>query len=249
MYNEPSDGENWDKRYYGVYRGIVVDAEDPEKKNRIKLKVPQILGSAVTNWAWPMGGEITQKAVPYGAFQSTITQTAVSTTSTNVMTFNTTDFSSGVYLNGNNDIRIERTGIYNLQWSGQFENNITPVSEYDVTVWLRQNGVDIIGSAGLVSIPQKHGTVPGHALVGWNYFLEFAAGDTLQFVWNASHAGITLKSYAASGTIPLPPVIPSTASVIATVNLIGNALPSPEDGCWVMFEGGDPNFPLWQGAY
>lgn len=41
-----------DKRFYGIYRGIVADINDPENLNRIKLKVPQILGSAVTGWCW-----------------------------------------------------------------------------------------------------------------------------------------------------------------------------------------------------
>ena len=56
MYNEPSSTENWDKRYPGIYRGIVVDTADPDNRGRITLQVPQILGNAVTGWAWPIIG-------------------------------------------------------------------------------------------------------------------------------------------------------------------------------------------------
>lgn len=52
MYSDPITGESWDKRFYGVYRGVVVDNSDPESQNRLRIQVPQILGQAITNWAW-----------------------------------------------------------------------------------------------------------------------------------------------------------------------------------------------------
>lgn len=38
-------------KFYGVYAGICVDNADPQKRSRIRLRVPQVLGSAMTNWA------------------------------------------------------------------------------------------------------------------------------------------------------------------------------------------------------
>ena len=52
MYSEAIVGDLSDKRFYGVYRGIVADNNDPENLKRLKLKIPQILGPAVTGWAW-----------------------------------------------------------------------------------------------------------------------------------------------------------------------------------------------------
>lgn len=40
-----------DKRFYGVYEGICFDVEDPDNESRIKLKIPQILGTSITDWA------------------------------------------------------------------------------------------------------------------------------------------------------------------------------------------------------
>jgi len=40
-----------DKRFYGIYLGICVDVEDPDKDNRIRLQVPQVMGESETGWA------------------------------------------------------------------------------------------------------------------------------------------------------------------------------------------------------
>lgn len=51
--------EKVERRYYGKYRGFVVDNEDPASLGRLKVKVPSVLGNeVVTGWALP--------CVPYG---------------------------------------------------------------------------------------------------------------------------------------------------------------------------------------
>ena len=46
-------------RFYGKYRGFVVDNADPEHLGRLKLKIPSVLGDeVVTGWALP--------CTPYG---------------------------------------------------------------------------------------------------------------------------------------------------------------------------------------
>jgi uncharacterized protein involved in type VI secretion and phage assembly len=45
-------------RFYGKYRGLVSDNQDPENLGRIKATVPAVLGAEVTGWALP--------CVPYG---------------------------------------------------------------------------------------------------------------------------------------------------------------------------------------
>jgi hypothetical protein len=44
--------EQGNRRFYGIYRGIVTHNLDPLKKNRIRMNIPQVLGDQVTNWAW-----------------------------------------------------------------------------------------------------------------------------------------------------------------------------------------------------
>ena len=42
------------QHYGGLYRGIVHDVRDPLSQNRIKIRVPQLFGQDVTEWAWPL---------------------------------------------------------------------------------------------------------------------------------------------------------------------------------------------------
>lgn len=48
-----SMAETMRSRYYGKYRGVVSDVDDPEKLGRVKAQVPEILGEAVSPWALP----------------------------------------------------------------------------------------------------------------------------------------------------------------------------------------------------
>jgi len=41
------------ERRYGKYRGFVVSNEDPQKRARLKLRVPSVLGAAESDWALP----------------------------------------------------------------------------------------------------------------------------------------------------------------------------------------------------
>jgi uncharacterized protein involved in type VI secretion and phage assembly len=40
-------------RYYGKYRALVIDNLDPEKRGRLKLTIPSVLGEATSAWALP----------------------------------------------------------------------------------------------------------------------------------------------------------------------------------------------------
>lgn len=44
--------DSGNRRFYGVYRGVVVDNLDPIGKNRVRLQVPQVLLAEETGWAW-----------------------------------------------------------------------------------------------------------------------------------------------------------------------------------------------------
>ncbi|HEX4719376.1 MAG TPA: phage baseplate assembly protein V [Thermoleophilaceae bacterium] len=41
------------ERFYGKYRGEVVDVNDPENQGRIRSKVPEVLGTEESGWALP----------------------------------------------------------------------------------------------------------------------------------------------------------------------------------------------------
>jgi len=151
----------------------------------------------------------------YGSWQDNITQTAATSNVGYEMIFRTVDLSNGVTIvtNGTNLTRITfaNTGIYNLQFSSQFQNLAN--SPQDVTIWLRKNGTDVSGSAGIVGLEaRKNPSDPYHIVTGWNYVLSVIAGEYYELVWSTTdHTNVQMKFYAAGS----PP--PSAASVIMTV--------------------------------
>jgi len=163
----------------------------------------------------PSGGKYLK--FPYGAFSSDQDQTATANTAT-LMTLNTTDFSNDVSISSS-EITVVNPGIYNLQFSVQFQN--TDTAFQDVYIWLKQNGVDIPGSTGFVSIPNRHAGTNGHAIVGWNYFLSMAANDHVEIYWSIPTTDVSIQHIAASGS----PTKPATQSVVATLSFVSR-LPS-----------------------
>lgn len=154
----------------------------------------------------------------YGSFQDSTSQTG-STTAGVAFTFNTDDFggAGGVTISNSSRITVPNTGIYNLQWSGQFSSDST--ASTDVWVWVKKNGTaDIAGSTGLIGmLARKNAGIPSHVISGWNYFLSLNANDYIELYWLKEASTTTLTYFAASTS----PAYPSTASIIATINQIG----------------------------
>jgi hypothetical protein len=151
--------------------------------------------------------------VPYLAVEDLVSHTVTANTA-NAMTFDTVDYSNSCSLVSSSRFTVTYAGIYNLQFSTQFQNSDSQL--YDVTIWLRKNGTDIVGSAGLVSVPNSHGGTPGHAIVGWNFYVSLAANDYIQLYWSTTNAAVTIQAYAV-GTSPTRP---STASNVATLTFV-----------------------------
>jgi hypothetical protein len=155
----------------------------------------------------------------YGAWQTDTTQTAAASNVGYPMRFEIADITpNGISIvnNGSGDptrITFANTGIYNIQFSSQFQN--IDNAEHDVTVWLRLNGTDVTGSSGFVQIPKRRSAGvgnEGHVITGWNYVLSVVAGQYYELVWSTNdHTHVTMEFYAAGS----PP--PSAASVIMTV--------------------------------
>lgn len=152
---------------------------------------------------------------PYGAFSSYVDQSTTANTAT-LMTLDTTDFSNGVSISSSK-ITVVNPGMYNLQFSAQFQNTNNQIQ--DISIWLKQNGTDIPGSTGLVSIPARKSASAGeeaHQITGWNYYVSMSAGDYIEIYWSTTLASVTIQTYAAS----VSPTRPSTAAVVATLSFV-----------------------------
>jgi hypothetical protein len=145
----------------------------------------------------------------YAMYQDNISQPLGAVNVGQPVKFRTMDFSNGVTVNSDTEITIANTGIYNLQFSFQYQN--VDSQDHDVTIWLRKNGSDVLGSAGFVAVIASHGGVPGHCLPSWNYLLDAVGGDFYELYWSATSLDVSMHFYPAGS----PP--PSAASAIFTV--------------------------------
>ena len=163
----------------------------------------------------PFSDAAEMDSAPYGAFSNNNGQTATSTATTDVVEFDTTEQSQGVYLSNTTRIYVRNGGIYNLQYSLQLKNSNND-SEY-ADVWFRKNGTDIPNSASRFGLPARKSTGdPSHLIGAMNIFLDLAAGDYIELAGSVSNTTVALEYIVASTTIPRPAI----PAVIFTVNYV-----------------------------
>lgn len=122
--------------------------------------------------------------------------------------FTATDASNEVSIDPINPTRIVHNiaGYYNIQFSLQlltFDNTID-----NVTLWFRQNGVDVPYSAGIATVPGTHAGGPGTAIISWNLVLSFNTGDFIELMMT-SNTGNTVAATYPPGVSPVHPASPS----------------------------------------
>jgi hypothetical protein len=199
--NQPMAPPEYDQRFHEQFSNVL----------RLYFNQLDNLTNAITS---DYGGSGLR--FPYGAFQDTTTQTTTANTA-KVITLNTTDYASGTSLVGGSKITANVSGLYNFQFSVQIsslENAPT-----DTSIWLRKNGVDIVGSTGLIGLlARKSPSDPSHDIKGWNYFISMEANDFVQMYWSSTSSNVSIDQYPAS----VSPTRPSTASVVATLSFVSS---------------------------
>jgi hypothetical protein len=123
-----------------------------------------------------------------------------------------TELSNGVTLSGLGNVTIANAGVYNIQFSVQFENF---GNDYDdAAVWFMANGNPIAKSASHSTITQSHGGQPGALIMTVNIFYTAASGDVISLMWT------NVEGTAAITSIPSVGSVPQSPGVIFTVNRI-----------------------------
>ena len=157
--------------------------------------------------------------LPYGAFQDSTDQVAVSTTVAYPVTFNTTDFSNGVTVASGSRITVANTGLWNLQFSIQLTN--TTNATHDVDIWFRVNGTDVPASNSRFGLaPRKSVGDPYHIIAALNYFVSLNATDYVEIMGRTNDVGVSIEHYPVSAS----PTRPAVPSAIATMSFV-SALP------------------------
>ena len=151
---------------------------------------------------------------PYGAFQDTTDQSIATITATANVGLDTTDYSLGTSLVDGYKIRVDYSGLYNVQFSLQFANDDSQIQ--DVDVWFRKNGSDVAGSNSKFSIDSKHGSIKGHLIASLNFNIELAKDDYVSLAWATTSTLVTVEHIPTQST----PTRPATPSAIVTIQYL-----------------------------
>ena len=165
----------------------------------------------------PVSNAAEADSAPYGAFQDSTDQTAANTTTAYAVTFNTTDYSNGVYVSNSSRLNVRNYGIYNIQFSFQFKN--TTNDTQDVDVWFRKNGSDVANSNSQFGIKARKSTGSASRLIAaMNFFIALEKNDYVQLAWRPSDIGVSFEQFPTQTT----PTRPATPSIIATVSYLSS---------------------------
>jgi hypothetical protein len=136
--------------------------------------------------------------------------------------FTVTDASYDVELDPLNNTHVVflKPGYFNIQFSAQLLNFTT--SEDNVVMWFRKDGVDISNTAGVVTVPSKHGSNPGAMITSWNLIVDVLAGQYIELMVTSDSGNTVIATYPPS-VVP-GSEHPASPSVILTASFV-SALP------------------------
>lgn len=200
--SSPQEAEVWDRRFTDEYSRI------------LGLYFRQ-LDAVNASLLGTRGGRYLDN--PYGAFSNTTTQALTAANTPYVVSLNTTDHANGTSL-ATNQITVAQTGLYNVQFSLQFENTAAQITE--VWVWLRTNGVDVPDTASIWAVTSTHGSVNGYTLGACNFYIALNAGDYLELVAAANATGMNIESYTSSTSPFTRPSIPGAVVTVSFVSAV-----------------------------
>lgn len=155
---------------------------------------------------------------PYGAFSNSASQTTAVINTPYVVVLNTSDYANGVTL-ASNKMTVSQAGIYNVQFSLQFENTDTGHAD-EVWVWLRKNGTNIAGTASTWSVPASHGGINGYQLGVANFYVSLAANDYIELVYASDALTVQIEAYTSSTSPFTRPSVPSSVVTVSFVSAL-----------------------------
>jgi hypothetical protein len=159
-------------------------------------------------------------SAPYGAFQSTQTQSVSVINTPTRVSLNVTDFANDTYFVAGDGIHVNSAGIYNIQFSCQLTN--TDNQTHDMDIWLRKGvgsgtAVDIANTASVQSVSSTHGGQPGYGVLAANFYVQLDAGDYIEFWWASNSLQVQMNYLPA---ITTPFISPGAPSFVVTITFV-----------------------------
>jgi hypothetical protein len=173
--------------------------------------------SSVTGPTGPLGLATIQGY--YGNFFSNQSQSYTGATgSGQPIRINNTVDAYGVSIENSSQLTFANTGIYDIQFSTQIRNPSGGGSgDRLVSIWFRENGVDISNSNTVVHVPSN-----SYAVAAWDYQVNITSpAQYVELIWSTNDTNTTLEAGGASFGGPDIP------SIIVTVMPVANILQGP----------------------
>lgn len=144
----------------------------------------------------------------HGSFYDTTTQNNL--LQVNTMQFNSLSEASGVSIGSLTQVTVAQDGIYNIQFSAQFDK--TDAGDDTVEIWLAKNNIDLAWSSTIVTL---HGN-DAKNVPAWNFMLSLDAGEYVELKWYSADAQMRILARAAE-VAPIRPAIPSLILTVQQV--------------------------------
>lgn len=146
----------------------------------------------------------------YGFFTDSTTQTNPVANAVNIATFNVTGPANGVSVVGGTAITVVNAGTYTKMFTTIIDKTAGGTSA--ISIWLRLNGVDVVGSRQDLTLTN---TLP-LVFTSGNFTLNIPAGGNVQLCWSSADTTVTLDTLPAAVT----PTRPTGNSVKLTLTRI-----------------------------
>ena len=128
----------------------------------------------------------------------------------NLATFSVTGPANGVSIVDNTKITVDNAGVYTALFTVLV--NKTSGGTSSVSIWLRYNGVDVVGSRQDLELINTLATI----FTGGNFTLSMADASNIQLAWSSADTTVQLLALPAAVT----PTRPSGASLKLTLTRI-----------------------------
>lgn len=149
------------------------------------------------------------------SFSSSVSQSVASTTASQPVVFDTTEFAKGITLvtSGGKASRITVGTAGNYFFSFSAVCSASSGSNHSINLWLAKNGTNIARSNTPTAISQSGYGYPCTV----TFILSLAANDYIEIMMSGDSTNDLLLAVAATAG---PPAVPACPSIIATINKV-----------------------------
>jgi len=162
-------------------------------------------GLSVTNGLLSAGTGL----LNYGFF-SNGTQTNPVANTLNIVTFSITGPANGVNIVSGTNLTVQNAGVYNTVFTANVAKTSGGTSS--VSIWLRLNGVNVVGSRQELELTNTLATT----FVTGNFTLTIPTNGYLQVAWSSSDTTVALTALPAA----INPIRPTGDSIKITLTRI-----------------------------